>query len=81
MPSKFWNGGHNSTGWLWYSAMWKHVPGTRPDPPFCNVTTAIDPGHTFPFGTRGSCYGSVAAEVQLVPRENRREIAGSALGS
>lgn len=68
MPSKFWNGGHNSTGWLWYSAMWKHIQGTEPDPPFCNVTTAIDPGHTFPFGTRGSCYGSVAAEVQLVPR-------------
>jgi len=48
--------------------MWKHVPGSSPDPPFCNVTTAIDPGHTYPFGTRGSCYGSVAAEVQLVPR-------------
>jgi len=75
-PSKFWNGGVDSTGWLWYSGMWKHVPGSLPNPPFCNVSAEIDPGHTFPFGTRGSCYGSVAAEVQLVrryPNKNQKQ--------
>ena len=28
-PAKFWNNGlANATGWLWYSAMWKHIHGT-----------------------------------------------------
>ena len=55
-PAKFW--GDTSTGWLWYSAMWEHLPGAKPNPPFCNVSAH----------SRGTCYGSVSAEVQLVPR-------------
>ena len=64
-PAKFWAGGLNSTGWLWYSAMWTHdSPAVKPEPPFCNITT----NDRNPWTSRGSCYGSVAAEIQLVSR-------------
>jgi alpha-L-arabinofuranosidase len=65
-PAKFW--GDSSTGWLWYSAMWEHLPGTTPLPPYCNVSTR---GGVFQ--SRGTCYGSVSAEVQLVPKRKARK--------
>lgn len=68
-PAKFWNP-TNATGWLWYSAMWAHVPGSLPHPAFCNVSESPNPSKPDPFGTRGSCYGSVAAEIRLAPRDH-----------